>query len=270
MAELKFKIALNKGREGIHLGKFASIADKIQKFLDSFSSDIKLEEGKWIAENFRDGCVSFTNYHIGKADDETIKKGQNALDQITNPKTSVSQLRHGITKETFYNFAQIALPLEEGDFVTFGVYEGEKPRPKTRKLSKQRAIAIEKQIRSTAKHYGGMRGRVSALFQKSNKIHVTDSLTGKDVTCIFPDEKYDDIIRALLSRNAIVNIEGWMRVTNGEVEYIDIDKFRVMPKLKEGDLDAFFGCDPGFTGKLSTEEYLEQLHEDALSSHYIS
>jgi hypothetical protein len=270
MAELKFKVALNKGRDGINLGKFAAIAEKIQKFLDSFSSDIKLEEGKWIAENFRDGCVSFTNYHVGRSDEESIKKGQEALDQLTNTKTTASQLSYGLTTKTFYNYAQIASPLEEDDFITIGIYEKDKPRVKTRKLSKQRAIAIEKQIVHSFKHYGGMRGRVSALFQKSNKIHVTDSLTGKDVTCIFPDDKYNEIIRALQSRIAIVNVEGWMKVTNGEIEYLDIEKFRVLPRLKEGDLDAFFGCDPEFTGKQSTEQYLEQLHDEELNSRLIS
>ncbi len=270
MAELKLKVALNKGREGINLGKFAAIAERIQKFLDSFSADLKLEEGAWIAEGFRDGCVSFTNWHVGKASDEAIKSGQEALDQITNPKTAITDLNYGLTERTFYEFAQTAATLAEDDFITYGIYKDESPRPKLRKLSKIRANAIEKQIVRTSRRYGGVRGRVSALFQKSNKIHVTDSISGKEIICIFSDDKYGEIIRALIARSAVVNIEGWMKVVNGEVEHVEIAKIRVMPKLRDGDIDAFFGCDPDFTGKMSTEEYLDHLREDDFASKLIS
>lgn len=35
--------------------------------------------------------------------------------------------------------------------------------------------------------------------------------------------------------------------------------FGVLPEYREGDLDKFFGCDPDFTGGLSTEEYIDRI-----------
>lgn len=38
-----------------------------------------------------------------------------------------------------------------------------------------------------------------------------------------------------------------------------IATFGVLPEYREGDLEKFFGCDPDFTGGLSTEEYIDRI-----------
>jgi hypothetical protein len=56
--------------------KLARIADEAEKFLTSFSEDLKLDKAEWVADSFRTGSVSFTANYVGAAengDDETPK-----------------------------------------------------------------------------------------------------------------------------------------------------------------------------------------------------
>ncbi len=269
MSQLKLKIVLNKGREGIQLGKLSKLAEEIQKFLEMFSSDLRLGEGEWIADDFRNGSIAFSPSYIGKADESLILVGQKALDHITNPKTVADDLRFGITQNTFLQYAKIALPLTEDDFVTFGVYNG-KPRPKIRRLSKQRALEIERQIVQTVRQYGGFQGKITALFKSSNLIWVVDLLTGQKISCHFTLDMYGHIVQLLQARDAVVSVEGWLKITNGQIEHLDIQTIRECPELRPDDLDSFFGCDPSFTGNLPTEKYLDLLREEVSLSPFIS
>jgi hypothetical protein len=38
-----------------------------------------------------------------------------------------------------------------------------------------------------------------------------------------------------------------------------ISTFTVLPEYQEGDIEKFFGCDPDFTGELTTEEFIDQI-----------
>lgn len=270
MSQLRLKIELNKGQDGISLGKFARVAEEIHKFLEMLSQDIKLVGGEWIADNFRNGSLICTENYIGRPDEAIVAVGQKALDHVTDPKTKAASLSYGITKPTFHQYAKIGLALPGNEFITFGVYNGSR-QPKRRKLSRQRAITIEKQIVQTVHQYGGFQGRITALFKSSNKLWIEDLLTGRTVSsCTFKPEMYGHVIKALQSRDAIVSVEGWQKITNGEIEEFDIETITLAPSLSDDTLQKFFGCDPGFTGRLTTEDYLEQLRHDEIETQFIS
>lgn len=263
MSQLRLKISLNRGRKGIPLRKLANITDETQKFLGLFSNDINLGDGEWIAENFRNGSVIFDMVFVGDVPEPSILQGQRALDHITDLATTADSLGFGLTKGTFHQFAKIALPLEEDDVVSLGIYNG-RSHPKIRKLSKERALEIEKQIVQTKVQYSGFQGKISALIKGSNTIWVTDLLNGHRVICRFQPNMYDQIIHLLKKREAIVNIEGWRKIKNDE-ERLEIQSIQEAAEYQEGDIEKFFGCDPNFTNDLDTEEFLAQLRTDAVN-----
>ena len=53
--------------------------------------------------------------------------------------------------------------------------------------------------------------------------------------------------------------EGEHVYTGEDDAAIILAHFKVLPEYREGDLEAFIGCDPNFTGKLSTEEYIDKI-----------
>ena len=53
--------------------------------------------------------------------------------------------------------------------------------------------------------------------------------------------------------------EGQQRYTSELDEAIITAHFQVLPEYREGDLEKFIGCDPNFTGGLTTEEYIDRI-----------
>jgi len=53
--------------------------------------------------------------------------------------------------------------------------------------------------------------------------------------------------------------EGQHHYTSDLDEAIIAAHFQVLPEYREGDLEKFIGCDPNFTGGLSTEEYIDRI-----------
>jgi hypothetical protein len=258
MTQLRVKIELNKGRHGIPIHKLAEIAEEEEKFFKMFSADIHLGSGEWIADNFKNGSLAYDISFVGEVTDAALRTGKKALDLITNPETMPDDLKLGIRKETFLQFAKIASPLEEDDFVCIGLYNGS-PRPEMRELSKRRYLEIEKEITRTIEQYGGIQGVITAFFKESNLFWVRALSTGERITCIFPPGMYTKAWKLLESKDAIINVEGWMTLKNGKIEHLKVTTLSQAVEYQEEDLERFFGCDPDFTGNLSTEEYIDDL-----------
>jgi len=259
MAQLRVKIELNKGRHGIPIHKLAQVAEEAEKFFQMFAEDLGLKKGEWIADNFTNGSLSFDTNYVGTAPDPLILTSQKAFDLITDPSTSPDDLKYGISKKTFLQFARMAAPVDADDSVHIGLYNGQPDMPKMRELTKQRFIEIEKEIIQTIEQYGGVQGIITALFKDSNTFWIRELSTGNIVSCIFPLSMYTLVWKMLESKDAVVNVEGWKIVTNGRVEHLKVTTITPSPEYQEGDLEQFFGCDTNFTGNLSTEEYIDDL-----------
>jgi len=63
----------------------------------------------------------------------------------------------------------------------------------------------------------------------------------------------------LETKDAVVNVEGWIKRKPGELDHLKIEIIDPSAEYREGDLEKFFGIDPDFTGDMSTEEYLNDL-----------
>lgn len=261
MTDVLLKITLNKGRHGIPLHKLAKFTKEIDKFLEMLSNDLKIEKPEWISEKFKNGSFGCSNRLATKIPEEQSVIAQKALEQVTNGKTTVDRLDYGIRPQTFGQFAKIIAPGDIDESVDIGVLT-EKGTISRRILTKKRADTIEKQIKRKINKYCGHRGTISAFFPGSNKIHLSERHTGKTINCIFRDELYGRIVKVLHKQNALVNIEGWLRQdVNDDSAYLHIDHLSELPAYKEGIIEKLFGCDPHFTGNLSTVEYLDKIRE---------
>lgn len=89
-------------------------------------------------------------------------------------------------------------------------------------------------VRSNA--YGTVEGELLALNVKGRlKFSVYEALTGKAVTCFFPDEMFSDVVAAIRKR---VSAYGMMRYEkNGEPKSIEIEELSVFPA--EDELPSF-------------------------------
>lgn len=262
MAQLRVKIELNKGRHGIPIHKLAEIAKEAEKFFSMFADDIHLGKGEWIADNFVDGSVGFDNNFVGEAPDAQIILGQKALKHLTDPKTKPDSLSLGIRKETFLQYAKIAFPVDADDGVLIGVYNGNgNQAPEMRELTKQRALEIEKEISQPIEMYGGIQGVIHSFYKEAKPpyVHIREFSTNELVKCFFKPSSYDAVWRLMEKKDAVVNVEGWIKTLNGKVEHLKIELISEAAQYQTGDLDKFFGCAPNLTGNMSTDEFISDL-----------
>jgi hypothetical protein len=260
MSGLRIKIKLNKGGRGILLQHLADVAKEAQKFLEQFGSDVHLEEGQWVAENFKNGSLSFDLINpLENTPEPVIHQAYEALKHITDVKTNPDNLGFGLRQSTLFQYAKMAIPLDADEAVELGLYNGSK-RPKVRKLTKLRAVTIQKQIVRPLRHYGAIQGKITAFFSGSCGLWVHDLLANQRVVCNFQQDQYDKIAKLLRDRDAIVQVEGWFTTNQlGEQTAMVIETIDKCPEYREGDLEKFFGSDPDFTGGLTTEEYIDKI-----------
>jgi hypothetical protein len=259
MAKFRVRIELNKGRHGVPIHRLAKVAEEAEKFFQMFAADLGLTKGDWIADNFTDGSVGFDTNYVGAAPDTIILTSQKAFKQLTDPQTSPDDLKYGVSKGTFLQFAKMAFPVDADDFVNLGVYNGQSEQPEMRELTKQRALEIEKEIVQTAVQYGGVQGIITALFKESNTFWIRELSTGKKLSCLFPNNLYNLVWNALKDKDAVVNVEGWKTIIGGKVEHLKATNITPAAEYLEDDLERFFGCDPNFTGNQSTEQFIDDL-----------
>lgn len=258
MANFRVRIEINKGRHGAPIHKLAKVAEEAEKFFKMFAADLGMEKGDWIADNFKNSSVGFDTNYVGPTPDPILFASQKAFSHLTDPATTPDDLKFGVRKETFLQFAKIASPVDADDFVNIGVYNG-KDEPEMRELTKKRAIEIEKDIVQTIEQYGGFQGIITAFFKENNSFWLRELSTGEKYVCNFKPEQYGLVWQALEAKDAVVNVEGWKTVVNGEVKYVDVAAITPAAEYKDDDLERFFGCDPDFTGRLSTEEFIDDL-----------
>ena len=239
--------------------RLVKVADEARKFLDMLSADVELGKGEWIAEKFTDGSCIFDSAFVGDVTNRAIAIAQKAVIHLSDPSCTVDNLAYGIRRETFYQFGRMAAPLPLDDAVFIGVYTDDKPEPEMRELSKERFFEIEREIVEKTTRYGSLRGVITALFKGGNTIWVRDLTTREKIVCSFSAARYCEIWKLLESKDAVVNVEGWITQKPGEESHLTIETIKPAAEYQAGDLEKFFGIDPTFTGGMSTEDYLEAL-----------
>src|SRR5947207_12988200 len=100
MSDLKIKVVLNKGRQGVPIKRLVRVADEARKFLEMFAKDVGLGEGGWIAEHFTNTSVGYGGTFIGESNTRTISVAQKALMLITGAKRSADDLQYALTRQT--------------------------------------------------------------------------------------------------------------------------------------------------------------------------
>lgn len=263
MSDLRLRLVLHKGRQGVPIERLVRVASEADAFCRMFAADLGLEKGRWIAENFSNESVAFDSSYLGVANTETVVIGEKALRQLVDPTTTPDTLEYGVRRETFHQFAKIAAPLELGDYVEVGIYNGI-AAPDFARLTRERYDEIDGLMARPVVRFIEVRGYTSAVVYGASvlSLRVTDVLTGQTVSCRFPHDKYAEIYRLMDIERRLVSVEGWATYKRNTLDHFDAERIAPLPDYHEGDLERLLGADPEFTGGLSPREYLEKLHGD--------
>ncbi len=140
------------------------------------------------------------------------------------------------------------------------------PPPERFKLTKGMAEKIIAEVPQTVTYYGEIQGIIHALYKESQppKLVVRELATHALVDCFFKDEMYQKVVNALRKPDTVLFIEGTAteEQEKGQVGSIEVARLTPAPDFDEARYKRFIGSQPGYTGTLTTEEFIAAVRDD--------
>lgn len=283
MSDLRLRIELNKGGEGISFHKLAEISVEADKFLRMIINDVdKRIKGVWIAKEFDNNSVDFTAQFSGNITAKQVGLCRNALDATMTEDCDLSTLElHRVRRATLLQYAKIAKPIAPDEAIYFGILNGHGSTP--HRLTKDHSLALAQRIKlsDTVSYLGTVQGVITALFKDVSiyaKPHfrLRELYSENLIPCYYKYDQYDDVIYGLKNKDAIVYVAGkiWASRTERKPLGVRVTKIQIAERYQEGDLEKFIGCAPNATGDQTTEEFIKTVRnrsdEDVIQSKEIT
>jgi hypothetical protein len=261
MTKIRVPMVLNKGKRGIPLHKLSGIVKETENFLGMLAEDIGLsgDKNQWLGFDFKSSSVSFTAEYTPPVETPTARQFANYFDDIRRGKY-VQEVRSG----TRYQYAKIAEQLEEDDVVEFGIYKDpEGLIADFLQLSKRDVPMIIGEIQRAVESYGSVQGVIHSIYMGSRPRHffIRELSTNNLIKCIYSSEQYPELMKVLQKESIVVHVHGEIKtdMINLEIEQMDMLQIEASDKLSDKEFEEFFGSCPNLTGKLSTQDFINQV-----------
>lgn len=264
MALLKIRIELQRPRRGIEIPKLAKLAEETQKFLRSVAEDVGIDpsQGIWVAQDFYEQGVGFdAEYQASDIDDPQVQAYEHVVDEIVSIGPEKNYTIRGVRPQTLIQSARMAMLAGEDEVLRIGLYNG-RPAVTWKPLEKARAAAIVEHYQDWIEYRGMIQGIIHALYKEAQPpyFHIRDLASSELVKCVFQPSMYRDVYEALERKEAVVLVSGWIRTRRSDptVRELKVERIKSTQPLSDAQLRAFFGSAPGWTGDLTTEEFIER------------
>lgn len=271
MATLRVRFKLNPGRKGIAMGKLSKQTENIEMFLRSLASDLGVENTKdlWLADDFKSGSFINKNELQAVIDIDTAVCWNESLAALMKAKGNLSKakLPPTISTATVARYASLSDALDAGESLGISIYDTETERAKSfTYVSKLQLEAVGRSIETEAKYVGAVMGYTYEWNKGADKpyLYIRELNSYELVKCSYSDEDYDKVARLFSRKTAVVVIEGHItfNLITTKTEVTHATGFDFAPDFSDEDFNKFFGAAPGFTGDLSSEEYVAKGRKD--------
>ena len=265
MSQLRVKLILNEGGEGVPLSQLTDIANETEKFLRYLAEDSGISNTKradWLARNFVNESVRFDVERESAVTTDQCKEFNGNFEYVNRLKSQRrtidgSRVRH----RTLVQFTKIASALGPHEKVSFGLFRPEEEKPYRHvPLTKREAEMMAGHLAEQVTYRGSLHGEIHNVGVEELWFQLRRSRTQDLVRCEFREPLYEQVIEACLHRHARVYVHGMItaRRIDREVSTILVDRIKAAPVLTDERYEAFFGADPNYTGELSSEEFEER------------
>jgi hypothetical protein len=110
---------------------------------------------------------------------------------------------------------------------------------------------------------GMLQGRIHSLYKEVNPPYfmLRDFASGELVRCEFTANEWTDLHQALARKDGVVLVAGWIRAKRLDrtVEVMRVERMKGTKPLSVDQLHEFFGSAPGWTGDMTTDQYLDSI-----------
>ena len=261
MAEIRTRIVINEGREGIPLHKLADVAKEAERFFECLGADCHLPDSqdKWLALNFANGSLKFDVAYYGSSTAEQVVMCKKNLRAIISETAKPRRAEDNISYKTLTHFANLSLYLDAGENISFGIYKnGEADPVEWSHVSQQKLTSLRDSLMNEVISHGAIHGSIHAIVRDHKRpyVEIRDSETKLLVKCYYKPAHYESIVAALKPHDATIHIAGEMTISrhDGKIECMSIEQFKKTSPRDPDALKRFFGCVSNVTGgRISTE-----------------
>jgi len=263
MSQLRVKIILNEGGEGVPLSQLSDIADEAEKFLRYLAEDsgIVARRADWLARNFRNESVRFDVERESSITIDQVKEFNTRFEYVNRLKSERRPLNGVVSHRTLVQFTKIAGPLGPHEKIAFGLYRPEEEEPyRLIPLTKRDAEIMGSQLAEEVTYRGSLQGEMHNVGVEELWFQLRLARSRELVRCNFREPLYEQVIEACKQRHARIYVHGMItaRRIDREISSIVVEKIKAAPILTEARYQAFFGADPNYTGDLTSEDFAER------------
>lgn len=270
MSDLRLRIELNKGGEGISFPKLAEISLEAAKFLRMIVSDVDRGiAGTWIAQEFENNSVDFTAKFSGNITPEQVGLCRNALDATMREEFDFTFLeQHRVRRATLLQYAKIAKAIAPDEAIHFRLYDGNGDNATPHVLTKDHSLELAQKLKltDTVSYQGSIQGVMTALFKDPSEyakphFRLRELYSGTLIPCYYTSDQYDMVVYGLHNLDAVLHVAGTILASRTERKPLEVkvSKIKVAEQYQDGDLEKFIGCAPEATGDQTTEEYIDTI-----------
>lgn len=269
MSRLRVRLRFNPGRDGSPMDKLGEFATQAERFLRSFADDLGVQarKGQWLARNFTNESVAFDAEFVEQVAERVTDRAFTALDLLTGNQPMEATNRGHVSLGTIAEFARIGKIMDPDEKFYVGLYRDGPDQPERwREVSYRQTSEIRLLLDSPIPTYGSVQGVVYSWSAGAQPafFSVRDLSSGVLVRCEYTQEAYSQIHAATRSPNTVVHVYGdvrWDRITNSILDVL-VQEIEIAQPLSESEFESIFGSMPGFTGELTTDEYMEELRDN--------
>ena len=256
MKRLRLHLELNRGRHGMPLAKLAALQLDLLAFLSSLSSDLHLPiaDDLWLADNFKNGSLLYDVEASIDLDEYPLSLAQDTVEALLAGRPN--DLTVSLNAKTQARFDKIWLHLDADEIARIGVYRTQS-EPSLFELRRSSSPQLVGGLIDRGE-YGEIQGEVHSLIKgvKEPYIVIRELSTNEKVNCFFKKPQYKAIVDLLEDQQAIVFVEGWLRLDPETqfVKRVQVEEFRPAPDFSLDAYKRMLGSMPDYV--------VEQLDED--------
>jgi hypothetical protein len=274
MAVLRIRIELQRPLKGIELSKLSALAEESQKFLRMVAEDVGLNPnaGTWVAKDFYNQGIGFdAEYEMADVDYDQVSTYLHAIGSIATVERESKWVVKGVKPLTVLQSARLARLADVGETIRIGTFDIPDDYPDAppvlhwQPLRKERAEAIIEYFMDWVEYRGMLQGRIHNLFKEANPPYFSlrDFASGDLVRCEFAEGIWSDLHKALERKTAVVLVAGWIcaKRVDRSIAVVKVERIEGTKPLSRERLLKFFGSAPGWTGDLTTDQFIESIQE---------
>ena len=250
------------------MSKLADLSRETQKLFRMLSEDVGVgaADGTWIALDFYNQGIGFdAEYQLVDIGEEQAAAYAQAVEQIAHVDAETHWTVRGVRPVTLVQCARVAMLADEGETVRLGTYR-DSHNVGWESLTKERAIALIQHYEEWIEYRGMLQGIIHSLYKESTPPYfiLRDLASRELIRCVFKPEDYSEVYRNLERKNGVVLVSGWIQASrlDRRVAELRMERMQSTKPLDTEALKQFFGSAPGWTGDLTSDEFIDSVRNE--------